>query len=73
MDQGNWIKQLLDKTNHLFRQQQKAREFQIDPLNHVVDRKYGTVKNFLRLTNKTIIGVQNSYFKKGKSLKRDSK
>ena len=60
MDKGNWFKQLLQKTNHRFREQQKGQEFKVDPLNHVVDRKYGTVKNFMRLTNKTMIGFQNT-------------
>jgi hypothetical protein len=40
------------------RKRDQCQEYQIDPENHVIDRKNGLIKNFMRLTNKTLIGLQ---------------
>ena len=52
------LKRSLERMNAYFRRQASSREFTIDPASHVIDSKYSTVKNLLRLTNKTLIGFQ---------------
>ena len=51
---------MLIKANQHYKDKENSIRYEIDPANHVINRKDGTVKNLLRLTNKTMIGINNT-------------
>ena len=50
------FQRVLRRTNNYFREKEEQHKFTIDPENHVIDKKHGVVKNFMRLTNKALLG-----------------
>ncbi len=56
---------MLRNINAHFQRKEQEREFTIDPENHKIDKKNGIVKNFMRLTNKTLIGMARIKLNKG--------
>lgn len=53
MVQG-WLRRI----NASFRRSKEGLEWVIDPENHRIDKQYGIVKNFMRLTNKALLGMR---------------
>lgn len=53
----NFVHRGLVKANAYFRKKNAEKDYIIDPENHKIVRHNGIVKNFLRLTNKTFIGM----------------
>lgn len=48
--------------NSHFRLKQTSNNYTVNPENHRLDAKLGIAKNFMRLTNKALIGMNKIHF-----------
>lgn len=57
---SNLLQNYLRKANAYLAAIEQRNSYTPDPENHKLDRKHGLIKNFMRLTNKTLIGVNRN-------------